>query len=37
MSIPRGMFEFIGELAVYTAGVPVVGYPSVCIHEVPLV
>ena len=26
--------KFIGELSVYTAGVPVVGYPGVCNHEV---
>ena len=29
--------KFIGELTVYTASVPVAGYPGVCNHEVPLV
>ena len=37
VSIPLGLIKFIGELTVYTAGVPVVGYPGVCNHEVPLV
>ena len=27
--------KFIGELTVYTASVPVSGYPGVCNHEVP--
>ena len=28
--------KFIGVLTVYTASVPVAGYPGVCNHEVPL-
>ena len=34
---PRWPVQLIGELTVYTAGEPVVGYPGVCNHEAPLV
>ena len=34
VGISIGLIKFIGELTVYTAGVPVVGYPGVCNHEV---
>ena len=34
MGIPIGLIKFLGEFTVYTAGVPVVGYPGVCNYEV---
>ena len=37
VGVLRGPVKLIGELTVYTAGEPVVGYPGVCNHEVPLV
>ena len=35
--VPRGLFKLNGELTVYTAGAPVVGFPEECNHKVPRV
>jgi len=37
VGVPRGPVKLVGELTGYTAGEPVVVYPEVCNHEVPLV
>lgn len=37
VGIPRGPVKLVGELTGYTPGEPVVVYPEVCNHEVPLV
>ena len=37
VGVPRGPVKLVGELTGCTAGEPVVVYPEVCNHEVPLV